>query len=228
LFAEGISSYTGAILNTIHSAKMERRPSTIPAKSTKKVDLNIKGKTITNTVEKKASKAKLVSPTRVENAQSMDQQPKTRKSSAAKSSIQVQRKQTLTKKMTIQENQKNVIMQKPASENSRKSRAIPPHIILSVGEKQKEQTNPRPSCSLSPLQRRNGLAESPLASPTSPYLSPGPFKKPAQSPSTRRKAFFAKDSTVDKNNKARRDAVSSTTDDFAKERMAVRVLWKKF
>jgi len=208
---------------------MERRTSTIPAKAATSVGFEIKGKKTSHRIEKKASKAEYVSPTKPRNALSIDQS-KTKKSSVAKSSP-VPRKQTLTRKTTIQESQENMVVKNPASEKPRKSKAFPPKIKLSVGEK--EQINSRPpSCSLPPSQRRNGLAENPVClrtSPNSPHLSPEFFKNQSQlSPNTRRKAFFAKDPKVQKDSKARRDALSNATDDFAKERMAVRVLWKKF
>jgi len=89
---------------------------------------------------------------------------------------------------------------------------------------------------LSPLgQRRNGCSQNAIylrSAPTSPDRSPvssPEISVKSASPSYgRRKAFFNYDVKNVKDKEKRRDALCTTTDKFAEERIAVRVLRKKF
>lgn len=92
--------------------------------------------------------------------------------------------------------------------------------------------------SLSPLngRRRNGCSQVGMflrSAPTSPSskLSPASSPEPkchSASPVGRRRAFFNEDVKEWEATEKRRDALCNKTDKFANERVAVRVLWKKF
>lgn len=203
---------------------MERTSSKNP-KARTQVGLSIKGNKISTSLENRARKTSLDSQTGLTNVRSKDQ-PNTRKCTTTQATP-VKRKQTSARRMTKQEHE-TLVVKETSSENPK---ALQAKVKLSGGEKRKGPTRSRPS-SLSPSHRRNGQSEVPIflrPSPASSSLSPEPSKKQTPSPNSRRKAFFGKDTKGGvKESKDRRDAVSNTTDDFAKERMAVRVLWKKF
>lgn len=89
--------------------------------------------------------------------------------------------------------------------------------------------------SLSPdsAHRRNGCAHDAFylrSSPTSPPLSPSTEdeSKGTHSPRRRRAIFGEKNAEQATKQDSRRDAVCKTTDKYSQERIAVRVIFKKF
>lgn len=201
---------------------MERSLST--TKRSTQADLIAKGKNVKPAATKKAGK-KVARTGMVDPP--LNEQPKIKKSIAAKPASG-KKKPTIARTMTLKEDRIPVVKNKQASETPRKSRARQPKSKLDVSERKVEESR---SSAILPLQRRNGLSERSVMArslPTSPNLSPDPLKQHLKSPQSRRQAFFVKDTNDAKDSKGRRDVVSNTTDDFAKERMAVRVLWKKF